>query len=91
MIAGGFYDGVMLYSHALNETLNLQGPGQGIRPVKRPRGDEVTRRMWNRTITGEDRSLSLSSGDYSVCSTENKILARTTVKVLESFFVWPHT
>ncbi|XP_005744757.1 atrial natriuretic peptide receptor 1 [Pundamilia nyererei] len=54
LIAGGFYDGVILYAHALNETLNLQGPGLGpiLGPVQRPRGDEVTRRMWNRTIKG---------------------------------------
>uniref|UniRef100_A0AAX7TS39 Guanylate cyclase n=1 Tax=Astatotilapia calliptera TaxID=8154 RepID=A0AAX7TS39_ASTCA len=60
LIAGGFYDGVILYAHALNETLNLQGPGLGpiLGPVQRPRGDEVTRRMWNRTIKGEHRYLS---------------------------------
>uniref|UniRef100_A0A4W6DTB7 Guanylate cyclase n=1 Tax=Lates calcarifer TaxID=8187 RepID=A0A4W6DTB7_LATCA len=39
LIAGGFHDGVMLYAHALNETLIEQrGPGPG--------------RMWNRTFPG---------------------------------------
>uniref|UniRef100_A0A8C6TWV3 Guanylate cyclase n=1 Tax=Neogobius melanostomus TaxID=47308 RepID=A0A8C6TWV3_9GOBI len=39
IIPGGFYDGLMLYAHALNE-------------VTRPSGTEVTRRMWNRTYHG---------------------------------------
>uniref|UniRef100_A0A667XYC3 Guanylate cyclase n=1 Tax=Myripristis murdjan TaxID=586833 RepID=A0A667XYC3_9TELE len=43
LIAGGFHDGVMLYAQALNETL---------RRVRRPRGDVVTKRMWNRTYHG---------------------------------------
>uniref|UniRef100_A0A8C6TXV7 Guanylate cyclase n=1 Tax=Neogobius melanostomus TaxID=47308 RepID=A0A8C6TXV7_9GOBI len=38
IIPGGFYDGLMLYAHALNESLND--------------GTEVTRRMWNRTYHG---------------------------------------
>uniref|UniRef100_A0A4W5R9U9 Guanylate cyclase n=1 Tax=Hucho hucho TaxID=62062 RepID=A0A4W5R9U9_9TELE len=42
--AGGFYDGVMLYSQALNETMTEAGG--------RPRGDTVTKRMWNRTYHG---------------------------------------
>ncbi|RVE67147.1 hypothetical protein OJAV_G00114090 [Oryzias javanicus] len=50
LIAGGFYDGVMLYSQALNETLSKHKPGQ--RPVPRPKGDMVTQRMWNRTFRG---------------------------------------
>ncbi|XP_058475260.1 atrial natriuretic peptide receptor 1 [Solea solea] len=53
LIAGGFYDGVMLYAHALNETLAEQrGPGPGLGPVHRPKEDLVTRRMWNRTFPG---------------------------------------
>ncbi|XP_054874132.1 atrial natriuretic peptide receptor 1 isoform X2 [Amphiprion ocellaris] len=59
LIAGGFYDGVMLYSQALNETLSQQRPRPGLGPgpgglgkVQRPRGDAVTRRMWNRTFPG---------------------------------------
>ncbi|XP_038580334.1 atrial natriuretic peptide receptor 1-like [Micropterus salmoides] len=54
LIAGGFYDGVMMYSQALNETLSEQRgePGPGSGGVRRPRGDVVTRRMWNRTFPG---------------------------------------
>uniref|UniRef100_A0A7N6FDA1 Guanylate cyclase n=1 Tax=Anabas testudineus TaxID=64144 RepID=A0A7N6FDA1_ANATE len=53
LIAGGFYDGVMLYSQALNESLSEQR-GLGPRPgrLQRPRHDVVTRRMWNRTFPG---------------------------------------
>ncbi|XP_028281644.1 atrial natriuretic peptide receptor 1 [Parambassis ranga] len=50
LIAGGFYDAVMLYAQALNETLSQQRSQP--RPIKRPRGDAVTRRMWNRTFPG---------------------------------------
>lgn len=51
LIAAGFYDGVMLYSQALNETLSEQRTGPG--PIQRPKGDLVTRRMWNRTFSGD--------------------------------------
>ncbi|XP_056154020.1 atrial natriuretic peptide receptor 1 [Lampris incognitus] len=53
LIAGGFHDGVMLYSQALNETLTEEQwrRGEG-GAVRRPRGDGVTRRMWNRTYHG---------------------------------------
>ncbi|XP_032365028.1 atrial natriuretic peptide receptor 1, partial [Etheostoma spectabile] len=44
IIAGGFYDGLMLYTHALNETMS---PSAG-----RPLGTAVTKRMWNRTFHG---------------------------------------
>lgn len=44
IIAGGFYDGVMLYAHALNETMSPSGV--------RPPGKNVTRKMWNRTFNG---------------------------------------
>lgn len=44
IIAGGFYDGLMLYTHALNETMSMSG-GQ-------PPGKVVTERMWNRTFHG---------------------------------------
>ncbi|KAK5621294.1 hypothetical protein CRENBAI_010540 [Crenichthys baileyi] len=50
LVAASFYDGVMLYSQALNETLSQQRTGPG--PIKRPKGDLVTRRMWNRTFSG---------------------------------------
>uniref|UniRef100_A0A8C2X5W4 Guanylate cyclase n=1 Tax=Cyclopterus lumpus TaxID=8103 RepID=A0A8C2X5W4_CYCLU len=54
LIAAGFHDGVMMYSQALNETLSEQRPGPGLGPgeVRRPKGDLVTRRMWNRTFSG---------------------------------------
>ncbi|KAI4796746.1 hypothetical protein KUCAC02_026786 [Chaenocephalus aceratus] len=44
IIAGGFYDGLMLYTHALNETMSLS--------AGRPPGKVVTQRMWNRTFHG---------------------------------------
>uniref|UniRef100_A0A6Q2Y6C9 Guanylate cyclase n=1 Tax=Esox lucius TaxID=8010 RepID=A0A6Q2Y6C9_ESOLU len=44
IISGGFYDGLMLYSHALNETMTTS--------EDRPVGKNVTRRMWNRTYNG---------------------------------------
>ncbi|KAM6899683.1 atrial natriuretic peptide receptor 1 [Xenentodon cancila] len=50
LIAGGFYDGVMLYAQALNETLNEMRPWTV--PLKRPEEDVVTRKMWNRTVPG---------------------------------------
>ncbi|KAM4724883.1 atrial natriuretic peptide receptor 1 [Anableps anableps] len=50
LIAAGFYDGVMLYAQALNETLSQETTGPG--PIKRPKGDLVTHRMWNRTFSG---------------------------------------
>ncbi|KAM3596231.1 uncharacterized protein V6R79_010688 [Siganus canaliculatus] len=54
LIAGGFHDGVMMYCHALHETLSQQGPGPGLGPggVQRPSGATVTKRMWNRTFSG---------------------------------------
>ncbi|XP_075937386.1 atrial natriuretic peptide receptor 1-like [Anarhichas minor] len=44
IIAGGFYDGLMLYTHALNETMSVS--------AGRPPGKVVTKRMWNRTFHG---------------------------------------
>ncbi|XP_048881491.1 atrial natriuretic peptide receptor 1-like [Brienomyrus brachyistius] len=44
LISGGFYDGVMLYAQALNETM-AEEPGI-------PAGKNVTMRMWNRTYHG---------------------------------------
>ncbi|XP_077432022.1 atrial natriuretic peptide receptor 1 isoform X2 [Vanacampus margaritifer] len=51
IIAGGFYDGLMLYTHALNETMT------GTRT--RPPGTAVTQRMWNRTFHGVTGTLQL--------------------------------
>ncbi|XP_029022598.1 atrial natriuretic peptide receptor 1 [Betta splendens] len=70
LIAGGFYDGVMLYSQALNESLTEQtGPGPGLRPgqFQRPRHDVVTRRMWNRTFPGVMGLMEMDeSGDRQI-------------------------
>uniref|UniRef100_A0A8C1QF93 guanylate cyclase n=1 Tax=Cyprinus carpio TaxID=7962 RepID=A0A8C1QF93_CYPCA len=49
IISGGFYDGLMLYCSALNESL-AEGDG-------RPLGESVTKRMWNRTYYGEKKKL----------------------------------
>ncbi|XP_061552061.1 LOW QUALITY PROTEIN: atrial natriuretic peptide receptor 1 [Phycodurus eques] len=56
IIAGGFYDGLMLYTHALNETMTP--------PTTRPSGRVVTLRMWNRTFHGVTGTLRLDeNGD----------------------------
>ncbi|KAL2080486.1 hypothetical protein ACEWY4_024279 [Coilia grayii] len=46
VISGSFYDGVMLYALALNESLRETTAGE------RPAGDDVSQRMWNRTYYG---------------------------------------
>ncbi|XP_055081136.1 atrial natriuretic peptide receptor 1 [Periophthalmus magnuspinnatus] len=54
VIAGGFYDAVLLFSLALNESLpdlNRTETQTGIRYL-RPQRDVVTPRMWNRSFTG---------------------------------------
>uniref|UniRef100_A0A673A1S2 Guanylate cyclase n=1 Tax=Sphaeramia orbicularis TaxID=375764 RepID=A0A673A1S2_9TELE len=56
IIAGGFYDGLMLYTHALNESMTETGG--------RPPGKDVTKRMWNRTFHGVTGLLHLDeNGD----------------------------
>lgn len=45
IIAGGFYDSVMLYARALNETMTPAGD--------RPTGKVVNEKLWNRTFHGE--------------------------------------
>ncbi|XP_013769053.1 atrial natriuretic peptide receptor 1-like [Pundamilia nyererei] len=56
IIAGGFYDGLMLYAHALNESMLASN--------ERPNGKDVTPRMWNRTFPGVTGLLHLDdSGD----------------------------
>lgn len=56
IIAGGFYDGLMIYSQALNESMAESGG--------RPPGQDVTRRMWNRTFHGVTGLLHLDeNGD----------------------------
>ncbi|XP_041665123.1 atrial natriuretic peptide receptor 1-like isoform X1 [Cheilinus undulatus] len=67
VIAAGFYDGVMMYSQALNETLSQQRLGPGPEGVLRPRGDLVTRRMWNRTFQGLTGPVEMDeSGDRQI-------------------------
>uniref|UniRef100_A0A669CAX7 Guanylate cyclase n=1 Tax=Oreochromis niloticus TaxID=8128 RepID=A0A669CAX7_ORENI len=60
LIAGGFYDGVILYAQALNETLNLQGPGLG--PILGPMDEFGDREMdfavWDMT--------DVESGEFQV-------------------------
>jgi len=46
---GAFYDAVLLYAQAVNETLR-----DGLDPSN---GSDVTRRMWNRTFTGNRRHV----------------------------------
>ena len=41
---GAFYDAVILYAHALNETIEAGGNVSD--------GINITRRMWNRTFEG---------------------------------------
>ena len=48
IIAGGFYDGVMLYAQVLTETMATAGD--------RPGGKMLNGRMWNRTFHGEFRN-----------------------------------
>uniref|UniRef100_A0A673A1R8 Guanylate cyclase n=1 Tax=Sphaeramia orbicularis TaxID=375764 RepID=A0A673A1R8_9TELE len=55
-IALCFYDGLMLYTHALNESMTETGG--------RPPGKDVTKRMWNRTFHGVTGLLHLDeNGD----------------------------
>lgn len=51
IIAGGFYDGLMVYAHALNETAPVPGA--------RPPGKLISGKMWNRTFHGQctDRTV----------------------------------
>lgn len=60
IIAAGFYDSVLLYSQALNESMALSGGG-------RPPGRNVTSRMRNRTFHGVTGKLHLDeNGDREV-------------------------
>uniref|UniRef100_A0A8K9X481 Guanylate cyclase n=1 Tax=Oncorhynchus mykiss TaxID=8022 RepID=A0A8K9X481_ONCMY len=69
IISGGFYDGLMLYTHALNETMTS--------PEDRPVGKTVTRRMWNRTYNGQSTPrTSVHNLDlYSIESGVRKIVS----------------
>ncbi|XP_034456400.1 atrial natriuretic peptide receptor 1-like isoform X1 [Hippoglossus hippoglossus] len=103
LIAGGFHDGVMLYAHALNETLSEhRGPGV----VLRPEQDLVTRRMWNRTFPGVigvvemdefgDREMDFAvwdmtdvdSGEFQVVCVYNSSIKQLLMQSGRSF-QWP--
>ncbi|XP_016327888.1 atrial natriuretic peptide receptor 1-like [Sinocyclocheilus anshuiensis] len=59
LISGSFHDGVMLYSHALNESLDRSGV--------RPPGDVINKRMWNRTYHGVTGLVQLDeNGDREI-------------------------
>uniref|UniRef100_A0AAR2KFS3 Guanylate cyclase n=1 Tax=Pygocentrus nattereri TaxID=42514 RepID=A0AAR2KFS3_PYGNA len=59
LIAGGFHDGVLLYSHALNESMNQSG--------LQPPGHVVTKKMWNRTFNGVTGLLKMDeNGDCEI-------------------------
>ncbi|MBN3299922.1 ANPRA protein, partial [Amia calva] len=98
MIAGGFYDGVMLYSLALNESLGHSSD--------MPPGPSITRRMWNRTYHGVtglmqidengDREIDYSlwdmtdtdTGEFQIVSVYNGTLhSLTSVQGRE--ILWP--
>uniref|UniRef100_A0A8D0D6M4 Guanylate cyclase n=1 Tax=Sander lucioperca TaxID=283035 RepID=A0A8D0D6M4_SANLU len=71
IIAGGFYDGLMLYTHALNETMSMS--------AGRPLGKVVTKRMWNRTFHGQvalSLSLSLSLSLCRKMKLEKELVAQ---------------
>uniref|UniRef100_A0AAY4EF39 Guanylate cyclase n=1 Tax=Denticeps clupeoides TaxID=299321 RepID=A0AAY4EF39_9TELE len=92
LISGSFYDGVMLYSIALNEVLI---PGE-----ERPKGLVVTNKMWNRThhgVTGPmeideygDRKIDFALwdmadtvlGDYKVLFTMRQMISIVVCFVL---------
>ncbi|XP_060676614.1 atrial natriuretic peptide receptor 1-like [Hemiscyllium ocellatum] len=62
-IAGAFYDGIMLYAHALNETLAAGGTTRN--------GVAITQQMWNRTFQGVTGFLKMDENgdrenDYSL-------------------------
>uniref|UniRef100_A0A671W0R1 Guanylate cyclase n=1 Tax=Sparus aurata TaxID=8175 RepID=A0A671W0R1_SPAAU len=59
IIAGGFYDGLMLYTHALNETLSMWST-----PNERPPGKIVTKRI-HTNFTSSLPSSSSSSPPFS--------------------------
>ncbi|XP_059836032.1 atrial natriuretic peptide receptor 1-like [Hypanus sabinus] len=62
-IAGSFYDGIMLYAHALNETLARGGTTRD--------AVAITKQMWNRTFRGVTGFLKMDENgdrenDYSL-------------------------
>uniref|UniRef100_A0A8C6L6S0 Guanylate cyclase n=1 Tax=Nothobranchius furzeri TaxID=105023 RepID=A0A8C6L6S0_NOTFU len=59
IIAGGFYDGLMLYIQVLNETMMMS--------KGRPPGSIITKKMWNRTFHGVTGMVHLDeNGDREI-------------------------
>ncbi|XP_055914128.1 atrial natriuretic peptide receptor 1 isoform X2 [Eupeodes corollae] len=55
-----FYDGVLLYAHALNESIR-EDPSVLLRPIN---GTDMVRRMWNRSFPGITGNVTIdSNGD----------------------------
>lgn len=55
-----FYDGVLLYAHALNESIR-EDPSVLMRPIN---GTDMVRRMWNRSFPGITGNVTIdSNGD----------------------------
>ncbi|XP_055849222.1 atrial natriuretic peptide receptor 1 isoform X2 [Episyrphus balteatus] len=55
-----FYDGVLLYAHALNESIR-EDPSVLMRPIN---GTDMVRRMWNRSFPGLTGNVTIdSNGD----------------------------
>uniref|UniRef100_A0A8C1JPI7 guanylate cyclase n=1 Tax=Cyprinus carpio TaxID=7962 RepID=A0A8C1JPI7_CYPCA len=82
IISGGFYDGLMLYCSALNESL-AEGDG-------RPLGESVTKRMWNRTYYGDDQSFHLYSQNLSFSRTFPFSLLCTEIMDRVALGEWPY-
>ncbi|KAK3708696.1 hypothetical protein RRG08_010848 [Elysia crispata] len=66
---GAFYDAVILYAHALNETIEAGGNVSD--------GINITRRMWNRTFEGITGKVSIDengdrNADYSLLDMDPK-------------------
>ncbi|GFR70172.1 guanylate cyclase [Elysia marginata] len=66
---GAFYDAVILYAHALNETIEAGGNVTD--------GINITRRMWNRTFDGITGKVSIDengdrNADYSLLDMDPK-------------------
>lgn len=74
LIAGGFHDGLLLYSHALNETMNQSG--------QKPPGNMVTKRMWNCTFHGQSLNLGENINIYSIYHEPNSnMLSQTDIQL----------
>lgn len=59
-----FYDGVILYATALNESIK-EDPTVLTRPIN---GTDIVRRMWNRTFTGITGNVTIDANGDRVSS-----------------------